>query len=166
LAVLDREFGIVNGWMTTVHAYTGDQQLLDKDHKDLRRARAAAMSMVPSSTGAAKAIGLVLPNLAGKLNGAAIRVPVPNVSVIELIVNLGKSTTADDVNNVIRAAANDILAYNELPLVSVDFVHNPASSIFDATLTKMVGDKSLHITAWYDNEWGFSNRMCDVAAMM
>jgi len=166
-AVLDDCFGIVSGWMTTVHAYTGDQQLLDKDLSDLRRARAAAMSMIPSSTGAAKAMGLVLPKLAGKLNGGAIRVPTPDVSVVEFVVNLEKTATADAVNAAMKTAADampEILGYNELPLVSIDFVHDPRSSIFDATQTKMVGDRLLHVTAWYDNEWGFSNRMCDTAA--
>lgn len=162
-AVLDEKFGIVNGWMTTVHAYTGDQQLLDKNHSDLRRARAAALSMIPSSTGAAKAIGLVLPKLAGKLNGTAIRVPTPDVSVVELIVNLENAATAEQVNAAIKSAESDILGYNELPLVSIDFTHDKHSSIFDATQTKMIGDKLLHVTSWYDNEWGFSNRMSDTA---
>ena len=169
-AVLDRSFGIASGWMTTVHAYTGDQQLLDKVHKDPRRARAAGLSMIPTSTGAAKAIGLVLPKLAGKLNGTAIRVPTPDVSVVELVVNLKKAATESAVNKAFAAAAKGpmagILGYNDQPLVSVDFVHDPRSSIFDATMTKMVGGKLLHITAWYDNEWGFSNRMCDTAAAM
>jgi len=164
--ILDENFGIENGWMTTVHAYTGDQNLLDKDHKDMRRARAAAMSMVPSSTGAAKAIGLVLPNLAGKLNGAAIRVPVANVSMVELVVNLSKPVTADDVNALMKKSVNTVLGYNELPLVSVDFIGDAHSSVFDATMTHMVGDKTLHITTWYDNEWGFACRMSDVAALM
>jgi glyceraldehyde 3-phosphate dehydrogenase len=167
-AVIDEKFGIADGWMTTVHAYTGDQQLLDKNHSDLRRARAAALSMIPTSTGAAKAIGLVLPKLAGKLNGMAIRVPTPDVSVVELVVTLKKAATADAVNAAMldasKKALKGILGYNELPLVSVDFVHDPRSSIFDSTQTKMVGDKMLHITSWYDNEWGFSNRMNDTAA--
>ncbi|MCL2018094.1 MAG: type I glyceraldehyde-3-phosphate dehydrogenase [Alphaproteobacteria bacterium] len=167
-AILDDSFGIVNGWMTTVHAYTGDQQLLDKNHSDLRRARAAAMSMIPSSTGAAKAIGLVLPKLAGKLNGSAIRVPTPDVSVIELVVNLEKPVTFEQVNAAMKSAAESdrlsgVLGYNDLPLVSIDFVHDSHSSVFDATQTKVIGDKLLHVTAWYDNEWGFSNRMCDTA---
>ncbi|MDR1360913.1 MAG: type I glyceraldehyde-3-phosphate dehydrogenase [Rickettsiales bacterium] len=171
-SVLDAEFGIVNGWMTTVHAYTGDQQLLDKNHSDLRRARAANLSMIPTSTGAAKAIGLVLPNLAGKLNGTAIRVPTPDVSVVELIVNLEKPATVDEVNNVMKVAAGQggslsrILGYNEKPLVSIDFTHDKRSSVFDATQTKVIGEKLLHITSWYDNEWGFSNRMCDTAALI
>jgi glyceraldehyde 3-phosphate dehydrogenase len=169
--ILDKEFGIVNGWMTTVHAYTGDQQLLDKNHSDFRRARAANLSMIPTSTGAAKAIGLVLPNLAGKLNGTAIRVPTPDVSVVELVVNLEKSATESAVNEAMLKASDQgalrgILGFNQKPLVSIDFTHDSHSSIFDATQTKMIGDKLLHISAWYDNEWGFSNRMCDVAAVM
>ena len=163
-AVLDKQFGIASGWMTTVHAYTGDQQLLDKNHKDFRRARAAALSMIPTSTGAAKAIGLVLPNLAGKLDGIAMRVPTPDVSVVELVVNLEKSVTAEEVNSAMRAASSETFGYNELPLVSIDFTHDAHSSIFDSTQTRVLGDKLVHVTAWYDNEWGFSNRMCDTAA--
>ncbi|MDR1207399.1 MAG: type I glyceraldehyde-3-phosphate dehydrogenase [Rickettsiales bacterium] len=167
-AVLDEAFGIKDGWMTTVHAYTGDQQLLDKNHKDPRRARAAAVSMIPTSTGAAKAIGLVLPKLEGKLNGVAIRVPTPDVSVVELVVNLEKAVTEAEVNAAMKKAADGklagVLGYNELPLVSVDFMNDPRSSIFDATLTKVVDGKLLHVTSWYDNEWGFSNRMCATAA--
>ena len=165
-AVLDKQFGIASGWMTTVHAYTGDQQLLDKNHKDFRRARAAALSMIPTSTGAAKAIGLVLPNLAGKLDGIAMRVPTPDVSVVELVVNLEKSVTAEDVNNAMRAASSNTFGYNELPLVSIDFTHDAHSSIFDSTQTRVLGDKLVHVTAWYDNEWGFSNRMSDTAVAM
>ena len=148
--VLDNTFGIVSGWMTTVHAYTGDQQLLDKNHKDFRRARAAGLSMIPTSTGAAKAIGLVLPKLAGKLDGMAIRVPTPDVSVVELVVNLERDATVDAVNNAMRAAESKTFGYNELPMVSVDFK----------------GDRLVHVTAWYDNEWGFSNRMGDTAVAM
>ena len=166
VAVLDKQFGIASGWMTTVHAYTGDQQLLDKNHKDFRRARAAALSMIPTSTGAAKAIGLVLPNLAGKLDGIAMRVPTPDVSVVELVVNLEKSVTAEDVNNAMRAASSATFGYNELPLVSIDFTHDAHSSIFDSTQTRVLGDKLVHVTAWYDNEWGFSNRMSDTAVAM
>lgn len=164
--VLDDTFGIISGWMTTVHAYTGDQQLLDKNHKDFRRARAANLSMIPTSTGAAKAIGLVLPRLAGKLDGMAIRVPTPDVSVVELVVNLERAATVDAVNNAMRAAKSETFGYNELPLVSVDFTHDAHSSIFDAAQTKVLGDKLVHVTAWYDNEWGFSNRMCDTAVAM
>lgn len=161
--VLDEKFGIESGWMTTVHAYTGDQQLLDKNHKDFRRARAAGLSMIPTSTGAAKAIGLVLPNLAGKLDGMAIRVPTPDVSVVELVVNLTRDATVDEINNAMRAAQSETFGYNELPLVSVDFKGNTHSSIFDASQTKILGNRLVHVTAWYDNEWGFSNRMCDTA---
>ncbi len=165
-AVLDKEFGIVSGWMTTVHAYTGDQQLLDKNHKDFRRARAANLSMIPTSTGAAKAIGLVLPKLAGKLDGMAIRVPTPDVSVVELVVNLERDATVDAVNAAMKAAESATFAYNDKPLVSVDFTTDPHSSIFDAGQTKVLGDRLVHVTAWYDNEWGFSNRMCDTATAM
>ena len=161
--ILDEKFGIESGWMTTVHAYTGDQQLLDKNHKDFRRARAAAMSMIPTSTGAAKAIGLVLPKLAGKLDGIAIRVPTPDVSVVELVVNLNKNATVEKINNAMRANVSETFGYNEMPLVSIDFTHDSHSSIFDATQTRVLGDKLVHVTAWYDNEWGFSNRMSDTA---
>ncbi len=164
--VLNEKFGIVSGWMTTVHAYTGDQQLLDKNHKDFRRARAAAMSMIPTSTGAAKAIGLVLPELAGKLDGIAIRVPTPDVSVVELVVNTSKNVTVDEVNNAMRAAESKTFGYNELPLVSIDFTHDAHSSVFDSTQTHVVDGKLVHVTAWYDNEWGFSNRMSDTAVAM
>ncbi|HNY25701.1 MAG TPA: type I glyceraldehyde-3-phosphate dehydrogenase [Alphaproteobacteria bacterium] len=166
LKVLDENFGVVDGWMTTVHSYTGDQQLLDKNHKDFRRARAANLSMIPTSTGAAKAIGLVLPKLAGKMDGISIRVPTPDVSVIELVVNLEKETTATHVNEVMKSEVSEILGYNEKPLVSIDFTHDAHSSIFDSTQTKVIGGKLLHVTSWYDNEWGFSNRMCDTAVMM
>ena len=161
--VLDEKFGIVSAWMTTVHAYTGDQQLLDKNHKDFRRARAANLSMIPTSTGAAKAIGLVLPNLAGKMDGMAIRVPTPDVSVVELVANLKKSVTADEVNSAMKSAESKTFGYNDKPLVSVDFTNDAHSSIFDASHTKVLDDKLVHVTAWYDNEWGFSNRMCDTA---
>ena len=161
--VLDEKFGIMSAWMTTVHAYTGDQQLLDKNHKDFRRARAAALSMIPTSTGAAKAIGLVLPNLAGKMDGMAIRVPTPDVSVVELVANLKKFATVESVNKAMKAAKSEILGYNDKPLVSIDFTNDAHSSIFDASQTKVLDDKLVHVTAWYDNEWGFSNRMCDTA---
>ncbi len=164
--VLDDNFGIVSGWMTTVHAYTGDQQLLDKNHKDFRRARAAALSMIPTSTGAAKAIGLVLPKLAGKLDGMAIRVPTPDVSVVELVVNLEKDATVEGVNAAMKAAASRTFGYNDKPLVSIDFTGDAHSSIFDASQTKVLGDRLVHVTAWYDNEWGFSNRMGDTAVAM
>ena len=164
--VLDDTFGIISGWMTTVHAYTGDQQLLDKNHKDFRRARAAGLSMIPTSTGAAKAIGLVLPKLAGKLDGMAIRVPTPDVSVVELVVNLEKSATVEAVNEAMKAAESKTFGYNDKPLVSVDFTGDAHSSIFDASQTKVLEDKLVHVTAWYDNEWGFSNRMGDTAVAM
>ncbi|MBR2511074.1 MAG: type I glyceraldehyde-3-phosphate dehydrogenase [Alphaproteobacteria bacterium] len=164
--VLNDKFGVVSGWMTTVHAYTGDQQLLDKNHKDFRRARAANLSMIPTSTGAAKAIGLVLPELAGKLDGMAIRVPTPDVSVVELVVNLAHDATVEEINNAMRAAQSETFGYNDKPLVSIDFTHDAHSSIFDAGQTKVLGEKLAHVTAWYDNEWGFSNRMCDTAVAM
>ena len=164
--VLDDNFGIISGWMTTVHAYTGDQQLLDKNHKDFRRARAAALSMIPTSTGAAKAIGLVLPKLAGKLDGMAIRVPTPDVSVVELVVNLEKDATVEGINAAMKAAASKTFGYNDKPLVSIDFTGDAHSSIFDAGQTKVLGDRLVHVTAWYDNEWGFSNRMGDTAVAM
>lgn len=163
LNVLDKKFGIINGWMTTVHAYTGDQMLLDKNHKDFRRARAAALSMIPTSTGAAKAIGLVLPKLAGKMDGIAIRVPTPDVSVVELTLNVNKRATAESVNKAMLANESEILGYNDKPLVSIDFTNDKHSSIFDATQTRVIDEHLIHVTAWYDNEWGFSNRMCDTA---
>ncbi len=163
LNVLDKKFGIINGWMTTVHAYTGDQMLLDKNHKDFRRARAANLSMIPTSTGAAKAIGLVLPKLAGKMDGIAIRVPTPDVSVVELTLNVNKRATAESVNKAMLASVSEILGYNDKPLVSIDFTHDKHSSIFDASQTRVIDDHLIHVTAWYDNEWGFSNRMCDTA---
>ncbi len=166
LNILDKKFGIKNGWMTTVHAYTGDQQLLDKNHKDFRRARAANLSMIPTSTGAAKAIGLVLPQLAGKLDGISVRVPTPDVSLVELVLNLNKKVTKESVNKVFMANQSQILACCEKPLVSVDFTHDSHSSIVDTALTSVVDDNVLHVSAWYDNEWGFSNRMCDTAATM
>ena len=163
LNVLDKKFGIKNGWMTTVHAYTGDQQLLDKNHRDFRRARAANLSMVPTTTGAAKAIGLVLPKLAGKMDGVAIRVPTPDVSVIELVLNMNKKITTDSVNRAMKSAQSDILGYNDMPIVSIDLKHDPHSAVFDSSFTRVVNDNVLHVTAWYDNEWGFSNRMNDTA---
>jgi len=169
-AVLDEKFGIIDGWMTTVHAYTGDQRLLDANHSDPRRARGANLSMIPTSTGAAKAIGLVLPKLTGKMNGIAIRVPTPDVSVIELVANVEKSATVDAVNKAMleasKGALSGILGYSDKPLVSIDYTHDPRSSIVDSLLTHVVGDKLIHVTSWYDNEWGFSNRMCDTASEM
>jgi glyceraldehyde 3-phosphate dehydrogenase len=170
VSVLHKLVGLEKGYMTTIHAYTGDQPVLDTLHKDLRRARAAALSMVPTSTGAAKAVGLVLPELAGKLDGSAIRVPTPNVSVVDLVFVSSKSTTKDEVNKAIEEAANGhlkgIMGYNTEPLVSIDFNHDRRSSIFDGSQTQVVGGNLVRIVAWYDNEWGFSNRMPDTAALM
>lgn len=167
---LDDKFGIETGLMTTVHAYTSDQRLLDNAHKDPRRSRAAAQSMIPTTTGAAKAIGLVLPHLNGKLNGYAIRVPTPNVSATDVVFTMKESITKESVNEVLRTAAEGslkgILGYTEEPLVSVDFTSNPNSSIVDATLTTVVGDKQVKILTWYDNEYGYSNRLCDLAVLV
>ncbi len=164
-SVIDKNFGIVEGYMTTVHAYTGDQKLVDTAHKDLRRARAAALSMIPSSTGAANAIGKVIPSIDGKLKGCAIRVPTPDVSMVDLCVTVAKDVTIEEVNKAMLLASTTelegVLEYNALPLVSVDFTHNPASSIFDSTQTEVVGKRFLRVVSWYDNEWGFSNRMID-----
>lgn len=167
--VLHDTFTIEQGFMTTVHAYTNDQSLLDASHKDKRRSRAAALSMIPSSTGAAKALGLVLPELVGKLDGVAIRVPVPNVSLVDLKVNTAKPVSKESVNNAFKEAAHmmpEILNYVTEELVSTDFNHNSASCSFDATQTKVVGDKFLRVAAWYDNEWGFSNRMLDITKLV
>jgi glyceraldehyde 3-phosphate dehydrogenase len=165
--VLSRTFGIEKGYMTTIHAYTGDQPTLDTMHKDLYRARAAALSMIPTSTGAAKAIGLVLPELAGKLDGSSIRVPVPNVSVVDLKVITKKNATAEEVNTAMKAAAEGelkgILAYSDEPLVSSDFNHDSHSSTFASAQTKVMDGNLVRILTWYDNEWGFSNRMADTA---
>lgn len=168
--VLDKAFGIEKGYMTTVHSYTGDQPTLDTMHKDLYRARAAALSMIPTSTGAAKAVGLVLPQLAGKLDGSAIRVPTPNVSVVDLKFVPKRSVTAAEVNDAIKAAAEGelkgILDYVTGPLVSVDFNHDSHSSNFAADQTKVLDGNLVRILSWYDNEWGFSNRMSDTAVAM
>jgi glyceraldehyde 3-phosphate dehydrogenase len=168
--VLHENFGIVHGLMTTIHAYTSDQMLQDGPHKDLRRARAAALSMVPTSTGAAKAIGLVLPMLNGKLDGIAIRVPTPNVSVVDLTATVERDADESAVNAAMKKAAEGelrgILAYSDEPLVSVDFNGNPHSSIFDAPLTKVLGKRLVKIFSWYDNEWGYSNRLADVTAFV
>ncbi len=165
--VLDKAFGIERGYMTTIHAYTGDQRLVDTLHKDLRRARGAALSMIPTSTGAAKAVGLVLPHLKGKLDGSAIRVPTPNVSVVDLVFIAKKSTSAEEVNAVIKEAADGelkgIMAYNTEPLVSIDFNHDAHSSTCDSTQTQVIDGTMVRIIAWYDNEWGFSHRMTDTA---
>lgn len=162
---LNDALGIEYGLLNTVHAYTKDQMLLDGSHKDLRRARSATQSIIPTKTGAAAAVGLVLPELAGKLDGFAMRVPVLNVSVIDLTFTAKRETTVDEVNNIVRHAKSRILQINDDPLVSCDFNHNPASAIFDTTQTKVFG-KLVKIVAWYDNEWGFSNRMLDTAHQM
>ena len=164
--VLHETFGIERGLMTTVHSYTNDQKLLDLPHSDLRRARAAALSMIPTSTGAAKAIGLVMPELKGKLDGVAIRVPTPNVSIVDLTVTTAKPVTAETANQAFKQAADSalkgILQYTEEPLVSVDFLRNPHSSIVDASLTRALDNKLLKVFSWYDNEWGFSCRLKDL----
>ncbi|MEK9911139.1 MAG: type I glyceraldehyde-3-phosphate dehydrogenase [Candidatus Puniceispirillum sp.] len=168
--VLSDGLGIDAGFMTTIHAYTGDQPTLDSSHKDLRRARGAALSMVPTSTGAASAIGEVLPKLKGKMTGSAIRVPTPNVSVVDLVINSGRDTTVDEVNMLLRTAADGpmkgVLGINERPLVSIDFNHDPHSSIADLTQTSVLNDRLVRVLAWYDNEWGFSCRMLDNAAAL
>ncbi|HXU48927.1 MAG TPA: type I glyceraldehyde-3-phosphate dehydrogenase [Candidatus Binatia bacterium] len=168
--VIHDTFGINVGTMTTIHSYTNDQNLLDLPHKDLRRARAAAISMIPSSTGAAKALHLVIPELKGKLDGYAMRVPTPNVSVVDLTVFVDKATNAKDVNAALKKAADGpmkgILEYTEEELVSVDFRKNPASSIVDAGYTRVVGDKCVKVLAWYDNEWGYSSRCVDLIKLL
>ena len=168
--VIHERFGIRKGWMTTVHSYTNDQQLLDLPHKDLRRARAAALSMIPTTTGAALAVGEVLPDLKGKLDGFAMRVPTPNVSVVDLNVILDKKTTGDEVNAALKEAANGrlkgILAVSEEPLVSIDFKGNAHSSIIDAPYTKVMDGDFLKVLSWYDNEWGYSNRCVDLLAQL
>ena len=160
--VLDKTCGIARGYMTTVHAFTGDQQTVDTLHSDPRRARAASLSMIPTSTGAAKAVGLVLPQLVGKLDGTAVRVPTPNVSMIDLVFEAKKKTTVEAINNAITKAANGalngVLGVCDEPLVSIDFNHDPHSSTFDLTQTQIVGGKLVRVLSWYDNEWGFANR--------
>jgi glyceraldehyde 3-phosphate dehydrogenase len=167
---LDDSIGVVNGLMTTIHAYTNDQVLTDVYHKDLRRARSASQNMIPTKTGAAAAVGLVLPHLNGKLDGFAIRVPTINVSIVDLSFIAKKATTAEEVNAAVKKASEGalkgILEYNTEPLVSSDFNHNPASSIFDSTLTKVSGGTLVKVSSWYDNEWGFSNRMLDAAVAL
>lgn len=168
--VLDKTCGIARGYMTTIHAFTGDQRTVDTLHSDPRRARAASLSMIPTSTGAAKAVGLVLPELVGKLDGTAIRVPTPNVSMIDLVFEAKKKTTVEQINNAIIKAANGplkgVLGVCDEPLVSIDFNHNPNSSTFDLTQTQIVGDRLVRVLSWYDNEWGFANRMSDTAVAM
>jgi len=168
--VLNDAIGIERGIMTTIHSYTGDQPTLDRRHSDLYRARAAAMAMIPTSTGAAKALGLVLPELAGKLDGTALRVPTPNVSAVDLTFEAARDVTVADVNEIMAEAAagymGAVLAYDDEPKVSIDFNHTPQSSIFAPDQTKVVGGRTVRVLAWYDNEWGFSCRMADVAATM
>ncbi len=165
--VLNKFIGIENGFMTTIHSYTGDQPTLDTMHSDLYRARAAAANMIPTSTGAAKAVGLVLPELDGKLDGVAIRVPTQNVSVVDFKFNSKKETSIEEINEAIKIASENelknILSFNDKKLVSSDFNHNPSSSIFHSDQTKVMNKKFVRILSWYDNEWGFSNRMCDTA---
>ena len=165
--MLNDTFGIERGLMTTIHSYTNDQRILDLVHDDLRRARAAALSMIPSSTGAAKAIGLVLPELKGKLNGSSIRVPTPNVSLVDLTVLLKKAVTVDEVHAAMKAAADGpmkgVLQYDTEQTVSIDYNDNPHSSIFDSTQTQLLDGNFVKVFAWYDNEWGYSSRMVDVA---
>ncbi|MCN0178290.1 type I glyceraldehyde-3-phosphate dehydrogenase [Salinispora arenicola] len=167
--VLHDTFGIEQGLMTTIHAYTQDQNLQDAPHKDLRRARAAALNIVPTSTGAAKAIGLVLPELKGRLDGYALRVPIPTGSTTDLTVTVGRETSVDEVNAAMKAAAegplNGVLTYNEDPIVSADIVTDPASCIFDAPLTKVIGNQ-VKVVGWYDNEWGYSNRLVDLVKLV
>jgi glyceraldehyde 3-phosphate dehydrogenase len=168
--ILDKTVGIKHGFMTTIHSYTGDQPVVDTLHKDLRRARAAALSMIPTSTGAARATGLVLPELVGKLDGTSIRVPTANVSLIDLTIEAKKKTTAEAINEaMVKASKGDlkgVLAINEAPLVSSDFNHAPASSTFDVTQTQVLDDTFVRVLSWYDNEWGFSNRMSDTAVAL
>ncbi len=167
---LHEKIGVVQGLMTTIHAYTNDQVLTDVYHEDLRRARSATMSMIPTKTGAAAAVGLVLPELNGKLDGFAVRVPTINVSVVDLTFDAKRTTTVDEVNAILKGASENelkgILAYNTEPLVSIDFNHNPASSTYDATQTRVIGGTLVKVLAWYDNEWGFSNRMLDTTLAM
>jgi glyceraldehyde 3-phosphate dehydrogenase len=168
--VLHEHFGIVRGWMTTVHSYTNDQNLLDLPHKDLRRARAAALSIIPTSTGAASALGEVLPELKGKLDGIAMRVPTANVSVVDLVVQLNKKTSAEEVNAAFKKAASGslmgILAVEDAPLVSIDFRGNGHSSIVDSGYTKVMDGDFAKVMSWYDNEWGYSSRCVDLALML
>jgi glyceraldehyde 3-phosphate dehydrogenase len=168
--VLHEQFGIVKGWMTTIHSYTNDQQLLDLPHKDLRRARAAALSMIPTTTGAALAVGEVMPDLKGKLDGFAMRVPTPNVSVVDLAAIVSRKTTADEVNAAFKAAADGplkgLLEYVTAPLVSIDFRGNPHSSMIDSPYTKVMDGDFVKVLSWYDNEWGYSNRCVDLLRLI
>ena len=166
IQILNSTIGVEHGLITTIHSFTNDQRLTDANHSDIRRARAATLSMIPTKTGAAKNVGLVIPELEGKLDGLAVRIPTVNVSVVDLVVRTKKNTSINEVNEILLNASKNemknIIAYNDIPLVSTDFNHNPASSIYDANLTKVMDDKLLKVYVWYDNEWGFSNRMLDV----
>ncbi len=168
--VLNDNFGLKRGWMTTIHAYTNDQRILDLPHKDMRRARSAAINMIPTTTGAAKAVGMVIPELKGKLDGMAVRVPVPDGSLVDLVAELDKSVTADEVNGAMRDAANGALKgyleYSEDPLVSTDIIDNPYSSIFDSLSTRVMDGNLVKVISWYDNEWGYSNRTVDILKKM
>lgn len=168
--IMDENFGIKKGLMTTVHSYTNDQVILDAPHADLRRARAAAVSIIPTKTGAAKAVALVLPQLEGKFNGFALRVPTPTVSIVDMVIETEKPVTKESVNSAFKAAAEgplkDILGYSEEPLVSVDYVGDPRSSIVDSLSTMVMGDNLVKVVSWYDNEWGYSNRLVDLAAFI
>jgi glyceraldehyde-3-phosphate dehydrogenase (NAD(P)) len=168
--VLHETFGIIKGTMTTTHSYTGDQRLLDASHRDLRRARAAALNIVPTTTGAAQAVALVIPEMAGKLNGIALRVPTPNVSVVDLVAQVEKPAIAEQVNAALKAAAEGpmkgILAYSDLPLVSIDYRKTDESSIVDSSLTMVMGGDMVKVVAWYDNEWGYSQRVVDLAELV
>ncbi|MEN9845664.1 MAG: hypothetical protein RIS36_811 [Pseudomonadota bacterium] len=168
--VLVENFGIVRGTMTTIHSYTNDQQILDLPHKDLRRARAAGMSMIPTTTGAAKAVGLVIPDLVGKVDGFAIRVPTPDVSVVDFVAELAQDATAEDVNRALKSASENalkgILGFSEEPLVSIDYTGDTHSSIVDSLSTMVIGKRMAKVVSWYDNEMGFSARMCDVSEMI
>jgi glyceraldehyde-3-phosphate dehydrogenase (NAD(P)) len=170
IKVLDESLGIVKGTMTTTHSYTGDQRILDASHRDLRRARAAAINIVPTSTGAAKAVALVYPPVKGKLNGIALRVPTPNVSVVDMVLEVSRSTTKDEVNGVLKAASENgmkgIIKYSDLPLVSSDHAGTDESTIVDSDLTLVMGDNMVKVIAWYDNEWGYSQRVVDLAEVV
>lgn len=163
--ILDR-FGIVSGLITTIHAYTNDQRLLDFPHSDLRRARAAAVNMIPTKTGAAAAVSKVIPELTGKFDGLAVRVPTPNVSIVDLVAQVEKRATVAEINDAIKAATNRFLGYTDEPLVSTDFMGDPRSSIVDGACTKVIGDKLIKVMSWYDNEWGYSNRVLDLILHM
>jgi len=168
--VLDQTFGIVKGTMTTTHSYTGDQRILDASHRDLRRARAAAVNIVPTSTGAAQAVALVYPPMKGKLNGIAMRVPTPNVSVVDMVLEVARGTSKDEVNAVLKASAEGamkgIIKYSDLPLVSSDHAGTNESTIVDSDLTLVMGDNMVKVICWYDNEWGYSQRVVDLAELV